>query len=82
MPSKLVSLRVDDVLWQAVGDYAKQRGSTKTAVMDAALRGFLKDAEGGVPELETARPVARRPVVPNYMRERQERLRKEMGWDK
>lgn len=82
MPSKLVSLRVDEDLWLAVGAYAKKRGSTKTAVTDAALRGLLESAEGGVPDLP-AEPASRRPhAPPNMMLERQARLRAQMGWDK
>lgn len=51
---------MDEGLWQAVGARAKAAGSTKTAVVAAALEQALSEAEGALSR-EQAGPA---PVVP------------------
>lgn len=56
--SKLVSLRIDDELVAWAEAYAKQRGSSRSAVLEEALRSFRQDCEGGVPDLPAPESLA------------------------
>jgi hypothetical protein len=56
-------MRVPEDLWAAVSKFAGERGSNNTAVVVGALRSFLGDAGGGVPELEEG-PVPSPPASP------------------
>ncbi len=67
MAAKMVSHRLDAELIAWADDYAKQRKSTRTAIIDAALREFREACEGGVPELpkkQTVPRVCSKPAVP------------------
>jgi hypothetical protein len=66
MGTKMVSLRVDEELLGWATGYAKERGVSRTSVVEAALRSLREDAAGGVPDLEderVPRPV-RKPTPP------------------
>jgi hypothetical protein len=49
-----VDIRVEPELAEWAVAYAVERGSTKTAVYEAALRSLREDAGRGVPDLEQA----------------------------
>ena len=52
MASKVhLSARLDGELVASVDAYAARRASSRTAVVEAALRAFLDLASGGVPDL-------------------------------
>jgi len=51
MPTKMMSLRLADDLRDWVQAYADQRGVSRSAVIEAAVRGLRADAEAGVPDL-------------------------------
>jgi hypothetical protein len=46
-----VNMRIDDGLWAWIGEYAAKRGSSKTAVVEAAVREFRQVSARGVPDL-------------------------------
>jgi hypothetical protein len=54
MSKRAVSIRIDEGLWEWLGVYAEQRGSNRTAVLEASVRSLRGDAAGGVPDLEQA----------------------------
>jgi hypothetical protein len=67
MGTKMVSLRVDEELLGWATGYAKERGVSRTSVVEAALRSLREDAAGGVPDLEderVPRPESTRKPVP------------------
>lgn len=37
------SVRVEDALWREAGEVAAERGTTRAAVIQAALRAFVQD---------------------------------------
>jgi hypothetical protein len=51
----MVSLRVDEELLGWATGYARERGVSRTSVVEAALRSLRVDAAGGVPDLEDER---------------------------
>jgi hypothetical protein len=59
MARKVSSFRLDVELLARVDAYAKSRGASQAQVIEAALEGFLAEAEGGVPDL----PVVDTPAV-------------------
>jgi predicted transcriptional regulator len=54
MGAKMVSLRLDEELLEWADAYAKERGVSRTALLESALASFRVDAESGVPELREA----------------------------
>jgi Arc/MetJ-type ribon-helix-helix transcriptional regulator len=46
-----ISVRVPEPLLDWLDEYAKQRGASRTEVIETALVGFREDTERGVPEL-------------------------------
>lgn len=59
-----VQVRVDPELLAWADGYAKLRGSTRTDILDAALREFREACGGGVPDVPVpARPRAVSPQV-------------------
>ncbi len=53
MAKQRADLRMDAELLAWSRGFAKVRGVTWTAVIEAAVRGLREDAEGGVPEVES-----------------------------
>jgi hypothetical protein len=64
--TKVLSLRVADDLAEWASAYAKERGVTRQALIEGALRSFREDCQGGVPEV----PRGPREVVEYPMDER------------
>jgi hypothetical protein len=60
--TKVLSLRVPDDLAEWASAYAKERGVTRQALIEGALRSFREDCQGGVPDLEDER--VPRPIAP------------------
>jgi hypothetical protein len=54
MAKQRVDLRLDPELVAWVDGYAKERGVSRTDLLESALAGFKDDAERGVPELRRA----------------------------
>lgn len=61
MSTRRVELRMKVELADWVDAYAKERGSTKTAVIEAAIGSFREDAARAVPDLERAASMTPRP---------------------
>lgn len=87
MAKKLKSYRLEEDLLARVGVYAKSRGASETALVEAALEWFMAEAKGGVPDLPAEKPVYKPKAKPapqesysQIMGGRQSRLAKEMGW--
>jgi hypothetical protein len=69
--TKMVSLRLDEGLLEWATGYARERGVSRTGVVEAALRGFREDCARGVPDLEderVPRPTPPPSVVPPVKR--------------
>jgi predicted transcriptional regulator len=49
-----ISVRVPEPLLKWLDEYARERGTSRTALIETALAGFREDAERGVPELRRA----------------------------
>jgi hypothetical protein len=85
----VTTVRLPADLAAAAKEYAAQRRVSLTVVVEAALRGLLEDAQGGVPDLEQPHVVSaremRRPAAveksqwEQTMRSRQDRLNKQKG---
>jgi hypothetical protein len=60
-PKQRVPLRLDAGLAAWADEYAEARGSSRTAVYEAALSTLRDLASGGVPELESAASEAKGP---------------------
>jgi hypothetical protein len=60
--TKVLSLRVPDDLAEWASAYAKERGVTRQALIEGALRSFREGCQGGVSEFEDER--VPRPVPP------------------
>jgi len=54
MPKQRVDMRLDERVLRDADAYGESRGWSRTMVVQEALRSFLQDAKGGVPELEEA----------------------------
>jgi hypothetical protein len=65
MGTKMVSLRVDEELLGWATGYAKERGVSRTSVVEAALRSLREDCARGVPDLEDER--VPRPLPKQYV---------------
>lgn len=69
MPKTTVSHRLDDELLTWATAYAKERGSTRSVLLEEALVSFRSLAEGGVPDLPEAGPLdERRSALPKIVR--------------
>lgn len=58
----MVSFRVDEDLWAWVEEYARQRGVSKTSVLEAGLRDLRAMSRGGVPDLPERERAAETPL--------------------
>jgi 3-deoxy-D-arabino-heptulosonate 7-phosphate (DAHP) synthase class II len=82
--TKVLSLRVADDLAEWASAYAKERGVTRQALIEGALRSFREDCARGVPDLEDERvprperkptpPASVVPPVKRYKRSSQSEL--------
>jgi hypothetical protein len=90
--SKMVSLRfADDELIGWAESYAKERGVSRSRLIEMALADYRESCRGGVPDVEPGpaevakpkpAPVKGQVAVPSLLAGRQARLAKEMGWDR
>jgi predicted transcriptional regulator len=68
MGSKVLSLRVPEELAAWADEYAKERGVTRQALLEAAIESYRADARTGVPELrDMAKRQAYTPSAPEAL---------------
>jgi hypothetical protein len=90
---KVASFRLDEGLLERVAAYAKSRGTSQAIVIEAAVQGFMEDAEGGVPDLPVSdtpevrekraaavKPEPQQETYAQLLGARHRRLAREMGW--
>lgn len=59
--TKMVSVRLDEGLVEWLDEYAKERSTTRTVLLENAIAGFREEARSGVPELRARVRAAQAP---------------------